>query len=371
MERVLGELISGLLSEGHQVTVISRSCALPAHHRLTWVRVPGPARPFPLAYPWFFLAGSLLTVRHRCGTLLTTGAVVANRADWSVVHLCHHAIRELGTLRTSRRTPSYRFNAILARWLSRLGERFCYSPRRCDGLIAVSHGVAAEIARYFPQMPVTVIPNGVSIERFQPDNLRRDSIRNRYGIADGDLLALFVGSEWEGKGLRSAIEALAHIDGWKLLVVGRGDFDGYRELAKARGVFHRVLFAGVIDDPAPFYCASDAFLLPSIYETFSLVTYEAAACGIPLLVTPVSGVTDLLVEGTNGWFIQPDPADIASKLMKLGHNPALRARMGLAARRAALDFSWSCTVTSYQRLFERSGTTDSRATTRSMAQPRS
>src|SRR5207248_1399513 len=133
-----------------------------------------------------------------------------------------------------------------------------------------------------------------------------------------ELVALFVGSEWERKGLKVAIDALAHAPDWKLLVVGRGNVASYRSHARASGVEPRVVFVGTASDPAPYYCASDAFVLPTSYETFSLVTYEAAATGVPLLVTPVNGVTDLLGDGSNGWFIDRCPEGIAARLRALG-----------------------------------------------------
>src|SRR5438445_10564531 len=74
MERQLGELVTGLLERGHRVTVVARRCELPPHTHLRWIRVRGPARPFALAYPWFFLIGSLLVWRRRQGLLHPTGA---------------------------------------------------------------------------------------------------------------------------------------------------------------------------------------------------------------------------------------------------------------------------------------------------------
>ena len=91
-----------------------------------------------------------------------------------------------------------------------------------------------------------------------------------------------------------------------------GDIEAlYEELAESYGVADRVEFVGATDDVASWYRRGRRFLLPTAYETFSLVTYEAAACGLPLLVTKVNGVEDLLRDGENGWFIERDAADIA------------------------------------------------------------
>ena len=64
MERQLTELITGLLGAGRRVTVISWTCDLPEHPNMRWIRVPGPSRPFAIAYPVFLVLASLL-VRFR------------------------------------------------------------------------------------------------------------------------------------------------------------------------------------------------------------------------------------------------------------------------------------------------------------------
>jgi glycosyltransferase involved in cell wall biosynthesis len=350
MEVVLSQLIRGLLEKGHPVTVISRTCKLPQHDLLTWVHVPGPRRPFALAYPWFFVVGSLITWRRRVGVVLSTGAIIANRVDWSAVHMCHHAADAIGLSRMARRTPWYRLNEFVGRLLRLIGERFCYRPRRAGGLIGVSRGVSAELAKYFPRATCVTIPNGVNLERFHPDPLKRAAVRSRHGIGTDELIALFVGGEWMGKGLKFAIDALARADGWKLLVVGNGVVADYRQYAQRAGVLDRVIFAGAVDDPSPYYCASDTFVLPSAYETFSLVTYEAAASGLPLLVTPVHGVTDLLVDGRNGWFIERDGESIATRLSALREDDQLRAEMGAAGRAAAAAFTWPRMVEAYRQV---------------------
>jgi UDP-glucose:(heptosyl)LPS alpha-1,3-glucosyltransferase len=92
-----------------------------------------------------------------------------------------------------------------------------------------------------------------------------------------------------------------------------------------------VRFAGVRRDVERVYAACDAFVLPTAYETFSLVTYEAAAAGVPIVATRVSGIEDLLRDGENGVEITRDAASIAAALRRLD-DPAERERMGAAGR---------------------------------------
>lgn len=353
MERMLTELVNRLLDRGTDVTLVSRSCELPSHPRLRWIRVPGPARPFTFAFPWFLLAGSVMAWRHRRGPLHTTGALVLNRADLSTVHFCHYGARErMRLLRAARPHPHYRLNAWLATGLSRAAERWCYRPTRTRCLVAVSSGVGEELREHFPSMAeaTRVISNGVDRAEFRPNPEARARIRKELGLEESDLVAIFVGSEWEGKGVRFLVEAVGRARDWHLLVVGRGDEARYRRLADklAPG---RVHFVGEKRNIACYYASADAFALPSAYESFSMSAHEAAACGLPLLITPVSGAEDLLVDGENGWFIERDTDVISDRLGRLGADPALRRRMAQGAREATRNMSWEEAVDAYSALY--------------------
>lgn len=355
MERQLGELCHGLLERGYRVVVVARRCELPAHPLLLPIRVPAPARPFALAYPAFFIAGSLAVRRHREGLVHTTGAVVWNKADLSTVHFCHHGFRDAGGgSRASRDSPGHHANAAASAWMSRLAERVCLRPARTRQLVAVSQGVKRELERLVPnrRREIVVIPNGVDPARFAPDSRVRADVRARLGLGDDDLVALFVGGDWERKGLRWAIDGVAVARGWHLLVVGVGDERRYGAHARDCGVGDRLHFVGSRPDTPRYYASADAFLLPSSYEAFPLVALEAAAAGLPLLAGRVSGVEELIEEGVNGWFVTRDGADIGARLYALGTDRALRRAMGAAARDAGAAYTWDRVVDAYVKLYE-------------------
>jgi UDP-glucose:(heptosyl)LPS alpha-1,3-glucosyltransferase len=355
MERVLTELAIGLAKSGRQVTVIGRTCELPEHPNVAFRRVRGPARPFLIAYPWFVLAGSLAVRRWRRGVVQVTGGIVLNQVDVISVHYCHQVARAT----PSRSTWAYRIHNRLAGVLKRLGERVCFRAGRARAFVCVSDGVAAEIRAHYPQLAdrVMTIHNGVDTELFAPAARPGEvcAMRERLGIAEGRLVVAFVGSEWERKGLKSAIQALASAPEWDLVVAGGGDERGYRRLADAIGVGGAVHWLGVVKDVQTVYRLADAFVLPSSYETFSLVTFEAAASGLPILATPVNGVEELIEHGRNGFLIAPESQVIASHLRALGADPDLRARLGEAARRSAQGFSWASMVSGHEQLYARLG----------------
>lgn len=353
MERQLTELILGLRGLGHAVTVIARTCELPAGSGVVFHRVRAPGRPFLLAYPWFMLAGSLAVRRWRRGVVQATGAIVLNRVDVVAVHYCH----QVGPVNPSRSTWPFRAQVRMAGVLKRLGERMCFNTNRASSIVCVSAGLAAEMSEYFPQLAgrILTIHNGVDTETFAPGTRRQDALAMRASlkIPQGGLLAVFVGSEWERKGLEPAIRALALIPAWTLMVAGAGEQTRYEQLAEQLGVAERLRWLGVTADVQVVYQMADAFVLPSSYETFSLVSFEAAASGLPVLATPVSGVRELIEDGRNGFLISRDPQLIAERLGRLAADPELRSRLGRAARESALAFSVQRMVREHHELYGR------------------
>ena len=353
MEHALAELVLGLRRLGDRVTVIARTCELPPEAGVAFHRVKGPSRPLLVAYPWFLLAGSLAVRRWRKGVTQATGAIVLNRLDIIAVHYC----QQVGRATPSRSTRLFRAHAKLVGYLTRAGERLCFAVNRPAAIVGVSEGVADEVRLHFPRLAdrVISIPNGVDTEMFAPgrrvEEVRR--LRERLGIDDERLVAVFVGSEWERKGLEAVIRALALTPEWDLVVAGSGDQQRYQQLADSLGVGDAVHWLGVSRDVQLVYGLADALVFPTSYEAFSLVTLEAAACGVPILATPVNGVSELLSDGHSGFLISQEPRTIADRLQALGGDDALRASMGRAVRQAALGFSWEAMVARHRELYAR------------------
>jgi glycosyltransferase involved in cell wall biosynthesis len=350
MERHTEQLIGRLLDAGRPVTVLARSCRLEPRPGLQFRRVATPRRPFSIAYPAFFAVASLLLGRRHDATLHTTGAIVLNRTDISTVHYCHRAAASrIEGSRASRPGVLYAVNQRLGAWMSRTGEWWCYQPQRVSLLAAVSRGVADEVRTAFPAMAesVEVIPNGVDTEVFRPDPEARARIRTEIGLGDADRLMLFVGGDWQRKGLSFAVAALAAAPGWQLAVAGDGDARRVRSQARAAGVEARLHLLGRVAEMPALYAAADAFVFPTSYEAFPLVALEAAAAELPLLITRVNGAEDLVEEGVNGWFIDRESADIARRLQTLsGSGERVRA-MGAAARGAAGQYTWDAMAERY------------------------
>jgi glycosyltransferase involved in cell wall biosynthesis len=356
MERAFAELAEGLLRRGVRVHIISHRCDLDPHPNLRVHRLRLPNRPFLVAYPLFAVLGSIATWRHRRGLLHTLGAIVFNRVDVATVQFCHHGF-DVGAAhrRAQHSSALHRLNSRLAHLVGVAGEKFAYRRGRTRLLVPVSEGVGRELRRSFPAFAdrMTVIPNGVDRRRFSSNAGDRTEVGGRIGAADSDLIAVFVGGDWERKGLRFAIEALAQCPAWRLLVVGAGPSHRYISLAAARGVERRVHFVGATSQPARYFGAADAFVLPTAYEAYPLVVLEAAACECPILVTPVNGAEEFVEEGINGFFIQRDAGSIAARLNQLEQLGAEgRQALGRAARGRTENFTWDHIVDAHLALYE-------------------
>jgi UDP-glucose:(heptosyl)LPS alpha-1,3-glucosyltransferase len=342
MERQATEVIRGLVAAGHKVTVVARTCDLDGLKGVDFARVRTPRRPYTISFPLWVAFASLKVRRLRADVVHVNGAIVLNKADIATVHFCHHAFQASFPLsERARENWAYRVNALLVSQMTRRMESWCLRPNRATHLVAISDGVGHEIQRWFPRRasPPIVIPYGVDSERFRPSASARSRVRAELGLSDDVPLAVFVGGDWERKGLRFVIQALKSRPAWHLVVAGDGDRNAYAGLASTNGAEERVHFAGRVD-PTGLYAAGDAFVFPTAYETFSLVAHEAAAAALPVLVTRVSGPDQLIDHGTSGWFITRSSNDIAGRLGELEADRALRQRMGTAAREAAAPLTW-------------------------------
>jgi len=349
MERVMSRVAGGLLDQGFAVTVIAYICKLEPHPALRFVRIPGPRRPAALSFPWFAIAASVAIRRYGRGKLMTQGAIVPQGADVACIHFCHHAFYA-GRQEPRRRrdTLPYRANEWLDRSMTLAAERWVYGKGRAKTAVAVSSGVAEELGRCFPALGprVRVIPNGVDLDEFRPDETARARVRETLGLGDAPL-AVFMGGDWARKGLGVALGALAEAPPWHLLVVGDGDREQFEARAAELGIVERVHFVGRQAQPAPFLAAGDAFLLPSAYEPFGLVMLEAGACGLPLVVSRTDGSDELVREGENGVVVERRAEAFAAALTALAEDPARRRGMGDRGRQLAADYGWPRVVAAY------------------------
>ncbi len=236
-----------------------------------------------------------------------------------------------------------------------LRDRIRYRGRTHRAVVALTTTEAGLLRSTYGhvRVPIHVIPNGVDIERFRPpDDAERAQARSKLGIEDDRTVALFIGHEFERKGLPVAIAALRAATDVLLLVVGGSPDMVRRAQAQARqaGVGERVHCAGTHRDPVPFFWASDVLVLPSAYEANALVVLEALACGLPVVSTRVGFAPDVIADGENGFLVDRDAAAVGARLHELSQTDAAAWRV--RARRTAERFSWPRVARQYLDMVE-------------------
>jgi UDP-glucose:(heptosyl)LPS alpha-1,3-glucosyltransferase len=360
MERAMYELIMGA-RDNVDFTVVSTTLAEDLRPFVRWRRVPTLRRPFAVKFSVFFVLAGFCYRRGRADVVHTLGAIVPRRADLMSVHFCHAAYRAdtRATDLEAGQPRLRRLNTALAFQLGLRTEQALTNSRWAGRATAVSNGGARELARFYPDLAVTVIPNGVDHARFHPAPHTRSATRLNAGVADGDVVALFIGGRWSQKGLEITIRGLALAQAGlsqplRLWVAGSGDIRRYQAIANALGVGDRIHFFGYVADPERLYQAADIFVLPSAYETFCMVAYEAASSALPVVATAVNGVDDLLQGNQAGILIEATAESVGTALGTLAGDPDLRHQMGTAGRHVVAELTWQSsveqTVATYEEL---------------------
>ena len=237
--------------------------------------------------------------------------------------------------------PRYYGLGFLEGLLTRYLRRF-YG--RCIHVYPPSQSMAEELAREGIGRETRLWTRGVDHALFSPE--KRDlAWRRSIGIADDDVVVLFVGRLVLEKGIEHFAAALARAQGrtprLRAVIVGAGpEMERFRKVAPG-GVF---LGHQSGEDLARAYASGDIFFNPSVTETFGQVTLEAMASGLPALCANAAGSMSLVDEGTTGFIVKPDVDAFSGRLVRLGEDAGLRARMGAAGRQKAMAFSWDAVL---------------------------
>jgi glycosyltransferase involved in cell wall biosynthesis/ribosomal protein S18 acetylase RimI-like enzyme len=201
--------------------------------------------------------------------------------------------------------------------------------------------------------------NGVDLSRFNPDRARklREEARQALGVGADEVMVGMVGRLVAEKGVSELIEAAGSLEASPTIVIaGPGDpskddavDSDVLEAGRAAGV----RFLGMRDDIDAFYAALDIFVLPSHREGFPRAAMEAAASGLPLVLTDIRGCRQVVDDGVNGLLVPVgDPGSLATALNTLISDPDLRAAMGAAsAARARAQFDESAVVETVMRTY--------------------
>lgn len=204
---------------------------------------------------------------------------------------------------------------------------------------------------------------GVDIERFRPSAELRRQTRAALGYGDDELVVGMVGRLTYEKGYAEFFQAASllsrAVPAARFLVIGPSDVvsqDEFERLVATLGISSRVCFLGMRTDMPELYNAMDVVALPSYREGLPVTLMEAAACGLPAVATDIRGCREVIVAGQTGLLVPPrDATALAAALERVLRDPALRARLGQAARQRAeavydQRLAWAQVEREYERL---------------------
>jgi UDP-glucose:(heptosyl)LPS alpha-1,3-glucosyltransferase len=237
-------------------------------------------------------------------------------------------------------------------------ERELFTSPRLKAVICNSEMVRGEIRERFATADdkLVLIRNAVDGARFHP-GLReefRDALRGQLKIPREASVFAYVGSGFERKGVGAFLCAVAAREepAWAIIAGKDKSADRYGKLAVKLGIAHRVRFTGAVSDVRPFLAASDAFVLPTLYDPFPNAALEAMACGLPVVTSTKCGAAEIVREGESG-FVR-DALDVGALAQCLDRlDPETARRMGEAARESIAHLTPEAMGREYLALYER------------------
>ena len=247
------------------------------------------------------------------------------------VHLCHGEYikrMKVESLKQMYYWATTLINAWIEREILRKKAVFIVSPSRMvKEALVKRYGLSSDRIR--------VIYNGIDTDVFTPpDKKERERARRYFGISEEEFVIAMVGDvRRRMKGIEIGIEVFKTLGDKKMRLLIAGGSGKERE--------KNIFYAGFVRNIRKVYYASDVLLFPSLHDAFGLVVLEAMACGIPAIVSPRAGVSEILKHGQDALLLNTlNTEEIREKLLLLYQNPSLIKKLGKNARKKAERYSW-------------------------------
>lgn len=341
VENATAGFVGALAAHGHAVHLLSPG-GQPPLPGVVVRRLPLPPLPAaPRALALALAAG--LAVRRRSWDVVQSHERTLRQDVYRAGEGCHRAyLAAVGGPRG--RSAYHRVLLVLERRV------FTRTPR----IVAISGAGRDEIAALYgvPPARLSVIYNGVDLERFHPRNRAAlgPAARAEAGVAGDAWVVLFVGSGFARKGLATAIEAFARLGdrAGRLLVLGKGEVRPFRALGERLGVAGRLVWLGPRPDVERWYAAADVLALPTRYEPFGNVHLEALASGVPVVTSTSAGGAEVITAGSGAAVDPRDPAALAGALERFRTTSRDAAA---AARAAAAPYTFARQVAAFEAIY--------------------
>ncbi|HBQ85913.1 MAG TPA: glycosyltransferase family 4 protein [Syntrophomonas sp.] len=222
-------------------------------------------------------------------------------------------------------------------------NNFC---NQCDHIIAPGTEVKEMLNRHDIRTPISVIPTGVPIEKFNGGD--SSWLNRNFHIPLDNKVLLFVGRLTKEKNLEFLIQAFAQVkaknSACTLVLTAQGPLEAQlKKLVQEMGLSleHDVVFTGALpfDDLINVYYSADLFVFSSVTETQGLVLIEAMAAGLPVVAVRANGVNDMVDNKIDGILTGYDQDEFAGAICQVLADDAMYQSLKLNARRKAESLS--------------------------------
>jgi UDP-glucose:(heptosyl)LPS alpha-1,3-glucosyltransferase len=366
-ERRVAEWISRL-GDAYEVHIYSERVESLDPAKIIWHRMPRIPGPHLLRYLWWFSVNQVCRWWHRAFRgirydLVFSPGINCLDADVISVHIVFAEFYSRVRSELSFRDNPLKFwprllHRKLYYELFQFLERVVYTKPETS-LILIARKTAEDLRRFYARtddLPVVYI--GLDPQVFNPElrRLRRPAVRQQLGLNEGTFTLLLIGNDWKKKGLPSLIRALHLLRELpiNLLVVGQDDPLPYRKQIREFGLDGRVVFLPPRGDVEWYYAAADAYVGPSLEDTFAQPPAEAMACALPVITSITNGTSEIISDGVDGLLLQ-DPSDsgeLAEKIRLLWENAALCRQLGDRAAQTARLYTWDRNGEQIRAIFE-------------------
>ena len=206
---------------------------------------------------------------------------------WAMYHL---KFTEGVKVLTAHSTP--RLNEGNVAFSKRINTIYPKIYRQFDHIITISEPCRRETEQLVPDVPKTLIPNGVDRAYFKRDKKKRKSFRDEFEIEPGQRVVLSVGQQTPRKGIYDFFRLADQHPDMTWVWVGGFPYGtlskDYAKIQMQKTHAHaNVIFTGIIDDISRAYSGADVFFMPSHAETFGLVIVEALSAGLPVIARDI------------------------------------------------------------------------------------
>jgi glycosyltransferase involved in cell wall biosynthesis len=278
-------------------------------------------------------------------------AFLIRKINFDVIHT--HASRDLWVIVPALQFLRRKIPLVLTKHIGSFIEKKDFLHRRLydyvTNAVAISNAIKKNLidSTPIPAEKIILIPNGVDVEKFNPEKVNRLKVRNEFGIPDSNLAIGMMARFSPGKGHEEFIHAASQLNeqysNLQFIVIGeasRGE-DDYEKLIKklASGLhLQNIIFTGYRSDIPELLSAIDIFVFPSHSESFGIALVEAMAMKKASVCTSAEGVLDIAVDGETSYlFKKQDANDLKEKIKILIDNPVLRNSFAEAARKRVLE----------------------------------